>query len=79
MTFDQEPPDEQDYRMISEGDQSDEAFESFTAGYDATNAPLTSEERDVAASAWAAAWALGAGFEREWRAAHHSTVSEEER
>lgn len=73
MTWDQDPPDETDYRFIEEGDARDAAEAAFIAGYDTSGQPLTSEERDVVVAAWWTAWSAGARFEREWAAKHHPT------
>lgn len=76
MTFDQEPPDEADYRLAQESDERDAAEAAFVDGYAKAGAPLSSEERDVAAQAWFHAWSAGAAFEREWVAAHQPSGRE---
>lgn len=79
MSFDQEAPDETDYRMLEESDERDAAFSAFVAGYARADAPLSSTELDVAAAAWLAAWGQGAAFEREWHVKHHPTVQDQPR
>lgn len=76
MTYHQEPPDEADYRLDQESDERDAAEAEFVDGYAKAGAPLSSEERDVAAQAWLYAWTAGASFERKWAAAHQSAEQE---
>lgn len=77
MMYAQEPPDEADYRLDQESDESDAAEAAFVDGYANAGAPLSSNERDVAAQAWFHAWTAGAEFERMWATAHqHANGSE---
>lgn len=67
MTYDQEPPDEFDYRMIEEGDASDAAYQTFVAGF---AEPLSPDDLEVTAMAWFDAWRQGAAFDHAWRTNH---------